>query len=403
MMVTGESGLGKTTFINTLFNDTFKPTKERKLFAQSFEKPLESWEKTAKIELREAIYEEDKFPVKFTVIDTPGFGDYSNNNNSWVPIVNYIESQHRMYMLQEEQPYRQQISDTRVHVCLYFIRPNGHGLLPLDIKVMQELCHRVNLIPIISKADSLTPEDTEHFKNAVRAGIEENNISVYKPTIENGYDRQDDVLELEDIAHMPFAIVSSEDTFKLDSGDTIRGRNYRWGLVEIENTEHCDFVRLRRVLMSGHMLDLIDCTVERHYEAYRQKTMSLRIEKSQKNEKNGEITENSLMISQDGGLQALRVIWKYGREFLEALSQENNAVLQDRKEKVEQQLNLWLHFQEHTFREWSTDLEAQRLKLEGELNLISRDIRRLKEELSAMALGAHAAPLQGQGRYAIKK
>lgn len=403
MMVTGESGLGKTTFINTLFNDTFKPTKEKKLFAHSFEKPLESWEKTAKIELREAVYEEEKFPVKFTVIDTPGFGDYSNNNNSWVPIVNYIESQHRMYMLQEEQPYRHQISDTRVHVCLYFIRANGHGLLPLDIKVMQELCHRVNLIPVISKADSLTPEDTEQFKSAVRAGIEENGILVYKPCNDNAYGRCDDVLELEDIAHMPFAIVSSEDTFELDDGSRIRGRNYRWGLVEIDNIEHCDFVRLRRVLMSGHMLDLIDSTVERHYEAYRRKTMSLRIEKSQKNDTSGGIIGKSMMVPQDGGLEALRSIWKYGKEFLEALSQESDAVLLDRKEKVEQQLNLWLHFQEHTFQEWSTDLEAQRLKLEGELNLISRDIRRLKEELSAMALGAHAAPLQGQGRYGIKK
>lgn len=120
--------------------------------------------KTTQIDVREMELDESGFTVKFTLIDTPGFGDYTNNTHSWVPIVNYIDDQHKMYMLQEEQPDRSQVVDTRVHVCLYFIRPSGHGLLPLDIKVMQELSTRVNLIPVISKADSFTLKDCARFK-----------------------------------------------------------------------------------------------------------------------------------------------------------------------------------------------------------------------------------------------
>lgn len=34
--------------------------------------------------------EEKQFKVKLNVIDTPGFGDYVNNRDSWNPIVDFI-------------------------------------------------------------------------------------------------------------------------------------------------------------------------------------------------------------------------------------------------------------------------------------------------------------------------
>ena len=64
--------------------------------------------------------------MKLSVIDTPGFGDYVNNRDSWVSIVEYIDEQLESYMQQEQQPFRQGKFDMRVHACLYFIRPTGH-------------------------------------------------------------------------------------------------------------------------------------------------------------------------------------------------------------------------------------------------------------------------------------
>lgn len=155
--------IGKTTLVNTLFGDKFEDS------SKDNHPSLENnAAKTTRIEVREAVYIENEFPVKFTVIDTPGFGDYTNNTHCWVPIINYIDNQHKLYMLQEEQPDRRKKVDTRVHACLYFIRPSGKGLLPLDIKVMQELSTRVNLIPVLAKADSFTIKDREFFKQAVR-------------------------------------------------------------------------------------------------------------------------------------------------------------------------------------------------------------------------------------------
>lgn len=83
------------------------------------------------------------------------------------------DDQHESYMRQEQQPQRGEKHDMRVHACLYFVRPTGHSLRPLDVEIMKRLGTRVNLIPVIAKADTLTPQDLAAFKRNVRppAGI----------------------------------------------------------------------------------------------------------------------------------------------------------------------------------------------------------------------------------------
>jgi ribosome biogenesis GTPase A len=121
LMVCGESGLGKTTFINTLFQTTIK---EYKSPSSRHTKQLD---RTVDIELSRADLEERHFSVQLSVVDTPGFGDYIDNQESWAPVVDFIDEQHESFMLQEQQPSRGNVVDARVHCCLYFIRPTGHG------------------------------------------------------------------------------------------------------------------------------------------------------------------------------------------------------------------------------------------------------------------------------------
>lgn len=47
---------------------------------------------------------------------------------------------------------------------------------------------------------------------------------------------------------MPFAIVGSNTLLEVN-GKRIRGRLYPWGVVEVENKDHCDFVKLRNMLI----------------------------------------------------------------------------------------------------------------------------------------------------------
>lgn len=80
---------------------------------------------------------------------------------------------------------------------------------------------------------------------------------------------------------IPFAVVASDLFYSVD-GKSVRGRNYRWGVVEVENPEHCDFVHLRELLIrygctlslsinnySENLQDLIETTHSVHYARYR--------------------------------------------------------------------------------------------------------------------------------------
>jgi len=47
--------------------------------------------------------------------------------NSWKPIADYVEQQFEQFYQDETGLDRHNIKDTRVHCCLYFIPPYGHG------------------------------------------------------------------------------------------------------------------------------------------------------------------------------------------------------------------------------------------------------------------------------------
>lgn len=49
-------------------------------------------------------------------------------------------------------------------------------------------------------------------------------------------------------ASIPFAVVGSNQQIEA-KGKKVRGRLYPWGVVEVENPEHNDFLKLRTMLM----------------------------------------------------------------------------------------------------------------------------------------------------------
>ncbi|RKP05656.1 septin, partial [Thamnocephalis sphaerospora] len=262
IMVVGESGLGKTTFVNTLFTTTIKEYKNPN---KRHEKQLE---KTVDIVITKADIEEKMFNVRLNIVDTPGFGDYVNNKDSWLPIVEFIDNQYESYMRQEQQPIRKGKIDMRVHACLYFIRPTGHGLKPLDIEVMKQLGSRVNLIPVLAKADTLSADDLIKFKRRIRDVIDDQGIKVYTCPIDSD-DESTTRRNRTTMNAMPFSVIGSDEDVKASDGRVVKGREYPWGVAEVENEEHCDFIKLRNLLIRTHMLDLITSTEEVHYDSYR--------------------------------------------------------------------------------------------------------------------------------------
>lgn len=105
--------------------------------------------------------------------------------------------------------------------------------------------------------------------------IAANHIQVYSCPIDS---EDEEVTEVNKsiMASMPFAIIGSTQDVALPDGRTVKGREYSWGVAEVENEEHCDFKKLRKLLIRSHMHDLISTTEENHYENYRQSQMGTR-------------------------------------------------------------------------------------------------------------------------------
>jgi len=262
VMVVGESGLGKSTLVNTLFNTTLYPPKEPP--APNAERP-----QTVAIQSISADIEENGVRLRLTVVDTPGFGDFVNNGDSWNPIVENIEARFDSYLEQENRVNRQKLVDNRVHACLYFIQPTGHALKPLDIEFMGRLHSKVNLIPVIAKSDTLTDDEVAEFKARILADIAYHNIHIFQaPTYEN--EDEETITEAEEIASkIPFAIVGPDQVVVAPDGSHVRGRSYPWGVIEVDNEEHCDFVKLRQMLVRTYMEELREYTHDVLYENWR--------------------------------------------------------------------------------------------------------------------------------------
>ncbi|XP_006869722.1 PREDICTED: septin-9 [Chrysochloris asiatica] len=266
IMVVGQSGLGKSTLINTLFKSKIS----RKSVQPSSEERIP---KTIEIKSITHDIEEKGVQMKLTVIDTPGFGDHINNENCWQPIMKFINDQYEKYLQEELNINRKKrIPDTRVHCCLYFIPATGHSLRPLDIEFMKRLSKVVNIVPVIAKADTLTLEERVYFKQRITADLLSNGIEVY-PQKEFDEDSEDRLVNEKFREMIPFAVVGSDHEYQVN-GKRILGRKTKWGTIEVENTTHCEFAYLRDLLIRTHMQNIKDITSSIHFEAYRVKRLN---------------------------------------------------------------------------------------------------------------------------------
>ncbi|XP_063720348.1 protein peanut-like isoform X2 [Symsagittifera roscoffensis] len=367
VMVVGETGLGKSTFINTLFYSTIYPADPNSRSSQSEDGKncvvpscFDRWNKTVKesndkqniannsstaassagskpkssygssvpskgpsnplvtpmnklasqtspkpddsnsigstsgvvqwsVNDFQCVMTEGNAKMTLGLIDTPGFAQFLDNSKCSEPLVEYINKQFDRYMTIESQIDRSNNkenskysksstglstklqNDPRVHCCIYFLSPqNPHRLKAVDVEAMKSLGDKVNLIPVIAKADTLTPEELKDFKAMVLKELDTHGIKLFQiPEVSSLQQQLDPELGPENKKYKslsPFAVCGSNHA---RSKDGLRVREYAFGTVEIENEAHNDFVALRSILMQIHTWNLIDSTREQHYEKYR--------------------------------------------------------------------------------------------------------------------------------------
>jgi septin family protein len=59
---------------------------------------------------------------------------------------------------------------------------------------------------------------------------------------------------------LSFELIGSEKEVEV-GGEIIQASKYLWGIVEIDNLDHIDFLKLRNTLLLTHLIDLKESTV----------------------------------------------------------------------------------------------------------------------------------------------
>lgn len=116
---------------------------------------------------------------------------------------------------------------------------------------------------------------------------------------------------------LPFAVVGSEEEVEID-GEPVRARIYPWGLVEVDNPNHSDFVRLRGAILGcvirsfcntrvhvpvlllarSHLNDLKSLTEDVLYETYRTEKLSRTVDSN---------TRDSVLLPQELANQGVKI------------------------------------------------------------------------------------------------
>lgn len=177
--------------------------------------------------------------------------------------------------------------------------------------------------------------------------IEAQGIQIYTPPLE-GEDDAGLQHARSLISAMPFSVIGSEKDVQLGDGRIGKGRQYAWGVAEVENEEHCDFKKIRSILIRTHMLDLINTTEEVHFEAYRTQQMETR--------KFGETRPRKL----------------------------DNPKFKEEEEALRKRFTEQVKIEEQRFRAWEQKLISERDRLNKDLEQSHAQIKQLEAEVTNM-------------------
>ncbi|CAG8645580.1 14561_t:CDS:2 [Cetraspora pellucida] len=288
LMVVGFSSLGKTSFIRMLFETLCRLKEDTELPASLFKRAETAQDaeaaRTKELYSFTLDIEEEGEKISLTLVDCPGFvrDNELRLDVQVTEVLRYIEAQFDQTLAEETKVKRNpKAQDSQIHACLYFIDNTNNGLTDKDIRILKRLTARVNVIPIVAKADLLTTTQLANLKKAINRDIKQYQIPVFDFPVdeEDGSDPEVVAEAVADIqTQIPFSIIAPEDAELIDpsTSEKILGRQYTWGVIDCLNPKHCDFVVLRNVLLSSHRKLFKDITLELFYEQYRTERLMAR-------------------------------------------------------------------------------------------------------------------------------
>ncbi|XP_072864791.1 septin-14-like isoform X1 [Chlorocebus sabaeus] len=95
-------------------------------------------------------------------------------------------------------------------------------------EVLRCACLQVNIVPLITKADTISKNDLQMFKSKIMSELISNGIQIYQlPTDEETAAQANSSINV----LLPFAVVGSIDEVKV-AERMVRGRHYPWGVLQ---------------------------------------------------------------------------------------------------------------------------------------------------------------------------
>lgn len=102
----------------------------------------------------------------------------------------------------------------------------------MDLEMMRRLHKKVNIVIVITKADTLTQTEVKRLKANILRDVEANGIQLYRfPECDSDEDEDFKRQDSEMKQSIPFAVVGSNTIFEV-GGKKFRGRQYPWGVVD---------------------------------------------------------------------------------------------------------------------------------------------------------------------------
>ncbi|EDO16630.1 hypothetical protein Kpol_529p10 [Vanderwaltozyma polyspora DSM 70294] len=282
LLMLGSKGTGKSTFLNNLCGRKIFPTLQQK---ESLQDPSHAHiSPTVKV-IKETINLDEGNGVTITldVVLFPGAGDNLDDTKTPALVREYLETQFD-HILNEEIQIKRRTRDTdpRPHICLYFIKPTARGLKAIDIEMMKEIGNHVNIIPVLSKVDTLTEEELSFNKHLIMEDIERHGIRLFdfkEDTLGESIMTEDDLdrsypnIQIQTgpkINHiLPFGIACSNEVTDTNGSELSHIIKFEWGQVIVEDVSTSEFMFLKGILLGSHIQDFKDFTNDVLYENHR--------------------------------------------------------------------------------------------------------------------------------------
>ncbi|KAI9650705.1 hypothetical protein NHQ30_000727 [Ciborinia camelliae] len=335
VLIIGARGSGKTSFLNFLKTSLALPPKKRSKpepLADDIFAPRTS--KSGKFLSHYLETEIEGERIGLTLWDSEGL-DKNVVDLQLREMSSFLESKFEETFTEEMKVMRAPgVQDTHIHAVFLILDPtrldqniedskndttngNGHfgsfGTGPrlfgsldedLDLQVLRTLQGKTTVIPVISKADTVTTAHMTYLKKTVWDSLRRANLDPLEalglddepesPIIgSHRIDEEDEDVaseggsgsggspnskrlssgsirrlkresEISEIPYLPLSIISP-DMYELD----VIGRKFPWGFADPMNVEHCDFVRLKEAVFAEWRGELREASREVWYEGWR--------------------------------------------------------------------------------------------------------------------------------------